>query len=115
MSIYIVETLEDGKTIHVIHVCKTTNRFIIQCIPPSVVPTATPQSLGVVAVSATVLLLTWYPPPEEQQNGIIQYYIINGTTETGEHFQLVSNTTALRVSMNFIPSTLTLLQFHQSL
>ena len=44
------------------------------------------------------LLMTWNAPPLEQQNGIIREYFINVTvTESGEQFQLSSNSTSLRL------------------
>ena len=38
----------------------------------------------------------WSPPPLEEQNGIISIYLINiSVFESGDHFQLASNTTSL--------------------
>ncbi len=48
--------------------------------------------------SSTSAYLSWGPPPDESHNGDIVLYVINVTVmETGERFQLTSETTYLEV------------------
>ena len=48
------------------------------------------------AVHTRAFHLMWSPPPLEDQNGLIFIYLINiSVLESGDHFQLVSNTTSL--------------------
>ena len=48
----------------------------------------------VTEVDSKSISLRWEPPPPENQNGDIRYYIISVmVTESGEQFQLMSNTT----------------------
>ena len=58
-----------------------------------------PLDFVVTIISSTSGYLTWSPPNYEEQNGVIIMYVINVTVqETGEHFQLTSNTTSLEVT-----------------
>ncbi len=50
-------------------------------------------------MTSTSAYLSWEPPPDENRNGVIVQYIINVTVqETGERFQLTSETTYLEVT-----------------
>ena len=64
-----------------------------------VVPGEPPLDFAVTITSSTSAYLTWSPPNYEEQNGVIIMYVINVTVqETGEHFQVTSNTTSLEVT-----------------
>lgn len=54
------------------------------------VPSASPQSLTVMAVDSRTIELNWLPPPEEHRNGLIVRYVVNVSSESGESFQLHS-------------------------
>ena len=63
------------------------------------VPAGSPLNFESNVTSSTSAYLTWSPPNYEEQNGVIIMYVINVTVqETGEHFQLTSNTTSLEVT-----------------
>ena len=63
-----------------------------------IVPSGYPHSFEATAASSTSAIITWDPPLPEEQNGIIIGYIINVTVaETGERFQLFSNSTSITV------------------
>ena len=71
--------------------------ILIFCL--NVVPEGAPIGLNVAITSSTSAYLTWNPPSYEEQNGVIIEYVINVTVqETGERFQLTSNTTYLEVT-----------------
>ena len=60
----------------------------------SSVPSASPTNITVVKITSHSVSLMWIPPAQEDQNGIIIRYIINVTVEeTGEIYQLYSNST----------------------
>ena len=69
------------------------------CSIARVVPGEPPLNFVVNITSSISGYLTWSPPNYEEQNGVIIMYVINVTVqETGEHFQLTSNTTSLEVT-----------------
>ena len=64
----------------------------------SVVPTAPPVNVTVIAKTSRTFTLSWNPPTFEEQNGIIRQYMINVThLETGINFQVVSNKSEISV------------------
>jgi len=61
-------------------------------------PSGAPGNVTVVEIASHSISLTWTPPTAENQNGIIIGYLMNFTvTETGEAFQLFSNSSDIRV------------------
>ena len=63
------------------------------------VPEGAPINFESTVTSSTSAYLTWNSPSYEEQNGVIIEYVINVTVlETGERFQLTSNTTFLEVT-----------------
>ena len=73
-----------------------TNAFYIS----SVVPSASPGNITVVEITSHSVSLMWLPPARQHQNGIIIGYIVNVTVEeTGEMYQLYSNTTNITATL----------------
>ena len=65
----------------------------------NVVPEGAPISLEGFVTSSTSAYLKWHPPSYEEQNGVIIEYVINVTVqETGESYELTSNTTSLELT-----------------
>ncbi len=66
---------------------------------PTPVPGEYPSNFSVDVTSSTSAYLSWMPPPDESHNGDIVLYVVNVTVqETGERFQLTSETTYLEVT-----------------
>ena len=66
----------------------------------SVVPSASPGNVTVLNITSHSVSLMWLPPARQHQNGIIIGYIINVTVEeTGEMYQLYSNTTNITATL----------------
>ncbi len=62
-------------------------------------PDEYPSNFTVEVTSPTSVYLSWEPPPDENHHGVIIQYVINVTVvETGERFQLTSETTYLEVT-----------------
>ena len=62
------------------------------------VPASPPDNFQATAASSTSVTITWDPPPVENQNGIITGYFIDvEAIETGETFQLFSESNTLHV------------------
>ena len=61
-------------------------------------PSGAPGNITVLEIASHSISLMWTPPTAENQNGIIIGYLMNFTvTETGEAFQLFSNSSDIRV------------------
>ena len=57
-------------------------------------PSAPPQNLREVNITAMSVTLNWQPPPKENWNGLIRlYYVFVTELESGESFRRNSNTT----------------------
>ena len=66
----------------------------------SSVPSASPGNITVVEITSNSVSLIWIPPAQEHQNGIIIGYIANITVdETGEIYQLYTNTTNMTATL----------------
>ncbi len=64
----------------------------------STAPSASSQVFNATVTSSQSATLSWEPPAPDGQNGKITGYVINVTVlETGEMFQLFSETTSLTV------------------
>ena len=62
-------------------------------------PSGYPQSITAEVTSSRSAILTWEPPLSAEQNGVIVNYVVNITVEeTGDMFQLFSETTNIAVS-----------------
>ena len=71
---------------------------MLQC--SSAAPSDSPHNVTVVEITSHSVSLMWLPPAREHQNGIIIGYIINVTVEeTGEMYQLYSNTTNITATL----------------
>ena len=71
---------------------------MLQC--SSAAPSDSPHNVTVVEITSRSISLMWLPPARQHQNGIIIGYIINVTVEeTGEMYQLYSNTTNITATL----------------
>ncbi len=69
------------------------------CMTFTIVPDEYPSNFTVEVTSPSSAYLSWEPPPNENHHGVIIQYVINVTVvETGERFQLTSETTYLEVT-----------------
>ena len=65
----------------------------------SIVPTAPPLYLSVIAQDSNTAMLTWSPPETDKQNGVIREYRIRVTVlETGNTSYHISTITNIEVS-----------------
>ena len=79
---------------------KVPTNFTYAFYLSSVVPSTSPGNITVVEITSHSVSLMWLPPAREHQNGIIIGYIINVTVEeTGEMYQLYSNTTNITATL----------------
>ena len=70
--------------------------FIINVLTAA--PSAPPQNLRHIAITATSVTLNWQPPPEEDRNGLIRlYYVFVTEPESGRSFTLNSTTISYSV------------------
>ena len=70
--------------------------FIINVLTAA--PSAPPQNLRHIAITATSVTLNWQPPPEEDWNGLIRFYYMFVTElESGRSFTLNSTATSYRI------------------
>ena len=75
--------------IHYLTISLSLHNYLI-----TTAPSAPPQNLRQVAITATLVILNWQPPPEEHWNGLITlYYVFVTELESGRFFRLNSTKT----------------------